>query len=166
MSTPSFARRSTRLVSVNARVVGLHLHERHGEHPRAVDEVAGRVGGGIERDSHAQSVKRAVVIVDRSTHEALGLQPGDLREQITTQGLPSVSALAPDTELRVGGLTLRVNGEAAPCLHIGELVGVDDPVAFQASLVGRRGATCTVIAADGPARIGDAVEVLSVRVPA
>jgi MOSC domain-containing protein YiiM len=149
---------------MNARVVGLYLHERHGEHPRAVTEAVGRVSGGIEGDSHAHSAKRAVVIVDRSTHEALGLHPGDLREQITIEGLPGVSALAADTELRVGGLILRVNGDAAPCLHIGELVGVDDVVAFQASLVGRRGATCTVVAADGPVRIGDAVEVLPARV--
>ncbi|HEY3126305.1 MAG TPA: hypothetical protein VGK07_04530 [Candidatus Limnocylindria bacterium] len=149
---------------MKARVVGLHLHERHGEHPRAVAEVVGRVGGGIEGDSHADRTKRAVVIVDRSTHEALGLQPGDLREQITIDGMPGVSALATDTELRVGGLTLRVNGDAAPCLHIGELVGVDDALAFQASLAGRRGATCTVIAVDGPARIGDPVEVLPARV--
>jgi hypothetical protein len=34
----------------------------------------------------------------------------------------------------------------------------------QASLAGRRGAECTVIAADGPVRIGDAVDVLPARV--
>ena len=149
---------------MTVRVVGLHLHERHGEQPRAVSEVTGRIGGGIEGDSHAGRTKRAVVIVDRSTHEALGLQPGDLREQITTTGLPGVTTLAPGTELRVGALTLRVNGEAAPCTHIGEMLGVDDAPAFQASLAGRRGAICTVIAVDGPARIGDAVLVLPARV--
>ena len=149
---------------MNATVVGLHLHERHGEHPRAVDEVVGRVGGGLEGDSHARRVKRAVVVVDRSVHEALGLQPGDLREQITTAGLPGVSVLAPDTELRIGGLTLRVNGECAPCTHIGEMLGVDDVLAFQAALEGRRGAECTVVAVEGPVRIGDAVEVLPARV--
>ncbi len=146
---------------MNARVVGLHLHERHGEHPRAVDEVVGRVGGGIEGDSHARRAKRAVVVVDRAAQEALGLQPGDLREQITIQGLPGVTTLAPGTELRVGAITLRVNGEAAPCTHIGEMLGVDDVVAFQAALAGRRGAECTVVAADGPVRIGDAVEVMA-----
>lgn len=149
---------------MSARVVGLHLHERHGEHPRAVDQVVGRVGGGIEGDSHAHRARRAVVIVDRSVHEALGLQPGDLREQITIQGLPGVTTLAPGTELRVGALTLRVNGEATPCTHIGEMLGVDDVLTFQASLAGRRGAECTVTAADGPARIGDAVEVLRAKV--
>jgi len=149
---------------VNARIVGLHLHERHGERPRPVAEVVGRVGGGIEGDSHAHRAKRAVVIVDRSVYEALGLQPGDLREQVTVEGLPDVTTLAPGTELRAGAITLRVNGEAAPCTHIGELVGVEDVAAFQASLGGRRGAECTVIAVDGPARIGDAVEVLPARV--
>ena len=145
---------------MNARIVGLHLHERHGERPRAVAEVVGRVGGGIEGDSHAHRAKRAVVIVDRSVYEALGLQPGDLREQVTVEGLPGVTTLAPGTELRAGAITLRVNGEAAPCTHIGELVGVEDVAVFQASLGGRRGAECTVIAVDGPARIGDAIEVL------
>jgi MOSC domain-containing protein YiiM len=160
---PSGGERSN-LHQVNARVVGLHLHERHGEHPRAVGQVTGRVGGGIEGDSHAGRAKRAVVIADRSAHDALGLQPGDLREQITVDGLPGVTTLEVGTELRVGGITLRVNGEAAPCTHIGEMLGVDDVLAFQAALAGRRGAECTVIAVDGPARIGDPVVVLAARV--
>jgi MOSC domain-containing protein YiiM len=151
---------------MTATVVSLQLHERHRERPRAVDEVVGRVGGGIEGDSHADRAKRAVVIVDRSTHEALRLQPGDLREQITTDGLPDLSRLAPETELRIGGITLRVNGPAEPCLHIGELLGVADVEGFQASLDGRRGAVCTVIAADRPARIGDRVKVVPARVRA
>ena len=147
-----------------AKLIGLFLHERHGERPRAVVEVTGRVGGGIEGDSHVRRTARAVVVVDRSTHEALGLQPGDLREQITTAGLPEISRLPPGTELRLGGLTLRVTGAAEPCTHIGKLVGAADVIAFQASLAGRRGATCTVVAADGPARVGDAVEILPARV--
>jgi MOSC domain-containing protein YiiM len=150
--------------SVKAQVVSLQLHESHGAPLRPVREVAGRVGGGIEGDSHVDRPKRAVVIADRSTHEALGLVPGDLREQITVDGLPGVSLLAPDTEIRVGGLTLRVVGECEPCTHIGEMAGVDDVEAFQASLQGRRGAVCTVIAATGPVRIGDPVEVLPARV--
>ena len=151
---------------MNARIVALHLHERHGERPRAVNEVTGRVGGGIEGDSHAHRVKRAVVIADRSAHDALGLQPGDLREQITVEGLAGVSLLAPDTEIRAGGITLRVNGEAEPCTHIGEMLGVADVLEFQALLAGRRGATCTVVAVDGPARVGDPVRVLPARVNA
>ena len=146
------------------RVVSLQLHEGHGLPMRAVPQADARVGGGIEGDSHAHRARRAVVIVDRSVYEGLGLRPGDLREQLTVEGLPGVTTLPPGTEIRVGGITLRVNGEATPCTHIGELVGTDDAVAFQASLAGRRGAECTVIAVDGPARIGDGVEVLPARV--
>jgi MOSC domain-containing protein YiiM len=149
---------------VQAHVVALQLHALHGSPLRPVREVNGRVGGGIEGDSHVDRAKRAVVLADRSTHEALGLVPGDLREQITVEGLPGVSLLPPDTEIRVGGLTLRVVGACEPCTHIGEMVGVDDVEAFQASLQGRRGAVCTVIAATGPARIGDPVDVLPARV--
>jgi MOSC domain-containing protein YiiM len=145
---------------MSAKVVSLQLHERHGAHPRAVREVTARVGGGLEGDSHAHHVRRAVVVVDRSTLDALDLAFGDLREQITIDGVPDISQLRPGTEIRIGAVTLRVNGECEPCTHIGELNGHADVLAFQAALNGRRGATCTVLKTDGPIRVGDPVEVL------
>jgi MOSC domain-containing protein YiiM len=57
-------------------------------------------------------------------------------------------------------VTLRVNAECEPCTHIGELNGQPDVEAFRAKLAGRRGASCTVVAADGPVRVGDLVSVL------
>ena len=77
-----------------AHVVSLQLHEGHGKPMRAVPEAAVRVGGGLEGDSHTHRSKRAVTIVDRSTHDAVGVRPGDLREQITVEGLPSLGSLA------------------------------------------------------------------------
>lgn len=145
---------------MSAKVVSLQVHERHGEHPRAVREVSARVGGGIEGDSHVHRVRRAVVVLDRSALDSLGLAFGDLREQITIEGLPDVTKLSPGTELRIGDVTLVVNGECEPCTHIGEMNEQPDVLAFQASLAGRRGATCTVIATDGPIRVGDPVNVL------
>ena len=59
-------------VALMARVVSLQLHEGHGKPMRAVPEAPVRVGGGIEGDSHAQRSKRAVTVVDRSTHDAVG----------------------------------------------------------------------------------------------
>ncbi|MGH2498634.1 MAG: MOSC domain-containing protein [Candidatus Limnocylindria bacterium] len=143
---------------MSARVISLQLHERHGDPPRAVAEVRGRVGGGLVGDSHERKAKRAVLVVDRSTLDDLGLAPGDLREQITVEGLRGVSALEPGTELRVGGIALRVNGPCEPCTHIGGLIGVADPEELRRSLLGRRGVACSVSAA-GVARIGDAVAV-------
>ena len=123
-------------------------------------QIAGRVGGGLVGDSHEGRVTRAVLVVDRSTLDDLGLSPGDLREQITLAGLPGVTSLTPGTELRIGGLVLRVNGPCEPCTHIGGLLGVPDPEDLRRSLVGRRGVVCTVVAAEGTARVGYGVDIL------
>jgi MOSC domain-containing protein YiiM len=150
---------------VSARIVSLQLHRVRLERPMPVDAVVGRVGGGLEGDSHVAKTTRSVLVVDRSALDDLGLAPGALREQMTVEGLPDVTSLAPGTLVRAGGITLRVNGPCEPCTHIGELNEVEDPEAFRLRLAGRRGAVCTVVAADAPARVGDAVEVLA-AVPA
>ena len=142
-----------------ARVVSLQLHDAHGEPLRRTDEVRGHIGGGLEGDSHVDRERRGVVVLDRSTNDALGLQAGDLREQVTIEGLPELNSLAVGTRLRIGGITLKVNGPCEPCTHIGELNGVADPRAFQAQLEGRRGLICTVLAADAPVHVGDDVAV-------
>jgi MOSC domain-containing protein YiiM len=145
---------------MTGRVTSLQIRtEKHGT-PTPVSEAIGRVGGGIEGDVHAHRTTRAVLVIDRATLDALGLKPGDLREEITTEGLPDVTNLATDTELRIGGVTLQVNGPCEPCTHIGELLGVADPEEFRQSLLGRRGALCTVVSVSGPIRVGDPVEVL------
>lgn len=143
-----------------AHVVSLQLHEGHGEPMRAVSEAPVRVGGGLEGDSHVHRSKRAVTIVDRSTHNAVGVKPGDLREQITVEGLPSLGSLGEGTLLRIGAITLRVNGSCDPCTHIGEINGIAEPDEFQSMLEGRRGLVCNVVAADGPVRVGDEVSVM------
>lgn len=146
---------------MTARVISLHLHREKGTRPTPVNAAVGRIGGGVEGDSHVTKTTRAIVVVDRSTLDDLGLAPGDLREQITIEGVRGVTALAPGTRLRVGGLTLQVNGECKPCTHIGEMLEVEDPEIFRQSLEGRRGAACTVVEVAGLVRIGDTVEVLS-----
>jgi len=148
-----------------ARVLSLQLHEAHGKPMRPVQQADARVGGGLEGDSHAHRAKRAVTIVDRSTHDAVGVKPGDLREQITVEGLPSLGSFAEGTLLRIGAITLRVNGSCDPCTHIGEMNGIADPDEFQAMLEGRRGLVCTVILAEGPVRVGDLVSAMEPAVP-
>jgi MOSC domain-containing protein YiiM len=145
---------------MSGRVISLQMRTQKHLDPVAVDEMVGRVGGGIEGDVHGQRTSRAVLVVDRATLDDLGLEAGDLREEITIEGLPDVTGLPEGTDLRIGGVTLRVNGPCEPCLHIGELLGVPDREAFRASLVGRRGALCTVAGATAPIRVGDPVEVL------
>lgn len=150
---------------MSGKVFSLQLHVERCAPLRHVDAVAGLVGGGFVGDRKVGREKRAVLVADRSTLESLGLRPGDLRENVTVDGLPDVTNLPPGTRVRVGGITLRVNGACEPCTHIGEMNGVPDPEAFRLSLIGRRGALCTVVAVDGPARVGDAVEVLVPSLP-
>jgi MOSC domain-containing protein YiiM len=149
---------------VMATVVSLQLHEGHGQPMRPVSQADVRVGGGIEGDSHVQRSKRAVTIVDRSTHDAVGVKPGDLREQITVEGLPSLGSLSEGTMLRIGAITLRVNGSCDPCTHIGEMNGIADPNEFRSMLEGRRGLVCSVVNSDGPLRVGDRVSVMEAAV--
>ncbi|HKC91049.1 MAG TPA: MOSC domain-containing protein [Candidatus Limnocylindria bacterium] len=145
---------------MTGRVISLHVRtEKHGI-PTPVDEVVGRVGGGLDGDMHAHRTSRAVLVVDSATLDALGLAPGDLREEITIEGLPDVTNLPIESELRIGRVTLRVNGPCEPCTHIGELLGVPDREVFRQSLLGRRGALCTVSAVSGPIRVGDPVDLL------
>ena len=150
---------------MSGRVTALHIRtEKHGT-PTPVAEVTGRLGGGLEGDVHVHRSSRAVLVVAGETLKALRLAPGDLREEITIEGLPDVTNLPVDSELRIGGVTLRVGGPCEPCTHIGELLGVPDRETFRQSLLGRRGALCTVSAVSGPIRVGDPVDVL-VRVSA
>ena len=159
LKTQQPAKRYRYALVVSAKVISLQIRTvKHGA-PTPVDVVVGRVGGGLEGDMHAHRTSRAVLVIDRATLDALGLAPGDLREEITIEGLPDVTNLPVDAELRIGGLTLRVNGPCEPCTHIGELLGVPDREAFRQSLISRRGALCTVSAVFGPVRVGDVVEV-------
>jgi MOSC domain-containing protein YiiM len=143
-----------------AQVVSVQLHEGHGKPMRTVAEAAVRAGGGLEGDSHVGRSKRAVTVVDRSTHDAVGVRPGDLREQITVEGMPTLGSLAEGALLRIGAITLRVNGSCDPCTHIGEMNGIADPDEFQSMLEGRRGLVCNVVSATGPVRVGDEVSVM------
>ena len=146
---------------MSARVVSLQLRAEKRGQPAPVSEAVARVGGGLEGDVHAHRASRAILVVDRATLDALRLEPGDLREEITVQGMPDITNLPVDSELRIGSVTLRVNGPCEPCTHIGELLGVADREEFRRSLVGRRGALCTVVAAGAPIRVGDPVALLA-----
>jgi len=82
---------------MNGRVISLHIRSEKHAAPIAVAELVGRVGGGLEGDVHAHRTSRAVLVVDRATLDALQLAPGDLREEITIEGLPDVINLPVDT---------------------------------------------------------------------
>lgn len=145
-------------------VISLQIVTAHRAQPRRVPTVRALVGHGFEGDVHGKKQsgsRRQVSIVDQSTHAALGLKPGDLREQITVD-FPALESLPAGTLLRIGEVTLELTGSCDPCTHIGGLVGVMDAEAFRRVLEGRRGQLARVIAVRGEGLIhsGDRIVVV------
>jgi MOSC domain-containing protein YiiM len=145
-------------------VVSIQLLDAHGRPPRPVSEAVAVPGRGLEGDLDGKTRedgKRQVLLMDTETLDALGLSPGDLRDQVTLD-LPGLQRLPPGTLLRVGEAELELSGPCEPCTHIGELLGKENREVFRQSLVGRRGVLARVVAVTGEGRIrvGDLIELV------
>jgi MOSC domain-containing protein YiiM len=110
---------------------------------------------GFEQCAHGRPAsKRQVLLVDRETLEAMDLQPGIIRENITTDGL-NVNSLQLGQQLRVGEAQLEVSMACTPC----DLMETIRP-GLRKELWGRRGMLCRVLEG-GLIRRGDSIEKLS-----
>jgi MOSC domain-containing protein YiiM len=110
---------------------------------------------GFEGCAHARpGGKRQVLLVDRETLEAMELQPGIIRENITTDGL-NVNSLQVGQLLRVGGARLEVSVICTPCDQMEAI-----RPGLRKELWGRRGMLCRVLGG-GVIHRGDSIEKLS-----
>src|SRR5438876_4622737 len=110
---------------------------------------------GFSGCAHARAAsKRQILLVDRETLEAMNLQPGVIRENITTDGL-NVNGLPIGQLLRVGEAQLEVTAACTPC----DQMEVIRP-GLRKELWGRRGMLCRVLEG-GVIRRGDSIEKLS-----
>jgi MOSC domain-containing protein YiiM len=110
---------------------------------------------GFQGCSHARpGSKRQVLLVDRETLEAMELQPGILRENITTDGL-NVNSLPIGQLLRAGQARLEVTAVCTPCDQMEAI-----RPGLRKELWGRRGRLCRVLEG-GIIRRGDCIEKLS-----
>jgi MOSC domain-containing protein YiiM len=94
---------------------------------------------------------RQVLLVDLETLDAMSLEPGIIRENITTQGL-NVNSLIIGEQLRIGEALLQVSAVCTPCDQL-ELVWTG----LRREIYGRRGMLCRVVEG-GTIRVGDAIE--------
>jgi MOSC domain-containing protein YiiM len=118
-------------------------------------EVRAVTDAGFEGCAHARPGRsRQVLLVDSETLDAMELQPGVLRENITTSGL-NVNSLAIGQQLRVGGIRLEVSEACTPCDQMEKI-----RPGLRKELWGRRGMLCRVIEG-GTIRRGDAIEKMS-----
>ncbi len=122
---------------------------------REAEQVCAVENSGLQGCSHARpGGGRQVLLMDRETLEALGLAPGILRENITTEGL-RVNELAPGQKLCIGQALLEVTLPCTPCAKMEEIRS-----GLRQQIRGRRGMLCRVLRG-GALRRDDAIEMLS-----
>ena len=89
--------------------------------------------------------------MDGETLESFGLQPGQIKENITTSGL-CVNDLAKGQRLAIGQSVLEVTGPCEPCARMDEI-----RMGLQQELYGQRGILCRVIEG-GRIQRGDTIQ--------
>ncbi|MDA1189619.1 MAG: MOSC domain-containing protein [Chloroflexi bacterium] len=141
------------------RVTSLHICTGYQQPMRTVDKATFVEGVGIEGDRHASSErlhnKRQVLLMDAETLESFGLQPSDIRENVTTRGL-DIKTLQKGDRVALGDETvLEITGLCTPCYRLDEhREGLRD------ELEGQRGMLARVVSG-GVVKTGDAVRVLT-----
>ena len=111
---------------------------------------------GLEGCAHARpgGGPRQVLLVDRETLEAMDLQPGVIRENITTEEM-DVNGLATEQEVRIGEVRLQVSEICHPCDQLEKT-----RPGLRREMRGRRGMLCRVLEG-GMIRRGDTIEKVS-----
>lgn len=114
-----------------------------------VDRVEALEETGLEGDRHAKpNSRRQVLMIEEETLEKLGLEPGEVREQVTVRDL-QLDQLVFGARLRIGTALLEVAGPCQPCERMNEIrAGLKD------TLVGRRGRFVRVVQS-GSFAVGD-----------
>ena len=140
------------------QVVSLSLNVGHKMPMRMVDDAAFIADEGIEGDRHAtpRTERRGyqVLLIEHETLEAFHLNPGDVRENVTTTGV-NLSALASGQRLALGdGVVLEISKPCAPCSRMEEV-----RPGLQGELEGGRGMLAAVVEG-GRVKTGDPVRVM------
>jgi MOSC domain-containing protein YiiM len=107
---------------------------------------------GFAGCAHARTKsKRQILLVDKETLDAMELQPGIIRENITTEGL-NVNGLAIGEQLRIGAALMEVSAVCTPCDQLERV-----RPGLRREIYGRRGMLCRVLEG-GAIRVGDTIQ--------
>lgn len=137
-----------------ANVVGLFVSPERGSgraEPR--ERVRAVESQGFEGCAHANPPRREVLLVSKEHLDAVGVEPGAIRENVTVEGV-DVQAWSPGQQVRVGDAVLEITMVCDPCHRMDEL-----RAGLRSQLDGRRGMLAHVVDG-GEIVLGDAVEIL------
>lgn len=137
-----------------ASVTHLFICPAHGQPAREVPEARALPDWGLEGCAHARrGSKRQVLLMDAETLAEMSLLPGQVKENVVTDGL-SLRALEKGQRLRLGEALLEVTVPCSPCNFIESLrPGLEE------KLRSKRGMLFRVIEG-GLIRPGDPIEVI------
>jgi MOSC domain-containing protein YiiM len=136
-------------------VLRLYLCPVLGQPAREVPEARAMADWGLDGCAHARrGSKRQVLLMDSETLAEMDLHPGQVKENILTQGL-DVRGLARGQRLRIGQALLEVTIPCTPCSMFEAI-----RPGLEAQMRGKRGMLCRVLE-DGTIRSGDPVALVA-----
>ena len=135
-------------------IVHLQLKPAEGAPMRPASVVEAIVDYGLRDDANAGRTKRQVLIIEREALDEFGLPIGDVRENITVQGI-QLAGLLPGTRLKVGSALLEATLDCAPCQFI-----EDKRPGLREAMKGKRGTLFRVIEG-GEINVGDEIRVIT-----
>ncbi|MFN3430370.1 MAG: MOSC domain-containing protein [Candidatus Sericytochromatia bacterium] len=148
------------MTSSNPTIRHLFLAQAKGTPMLPVEEAIAVEQRGLAGDRHAKRAaggKRQVLLMDAASHDALGLPPGTLKENIVVEGVP-IEALPPGQRLALGSeVIVEITMICVPCQKLNAI----RPGLLKASW-GNRGMLARVLKG-GRMRVGDAVTLLDVN---
>ena len=135
-------------------ISNLHIARVKGTPSDPVQEATALSSKGLEGDrSCSEANVRQVLFMDKETLDRLDLQPGQIKENITTAGIDLTQAKTGQVFFIGEQVTMEVVGECEPC---GKMDGIR--VGLKERLNGKRGMLATVING-GDIKVGDAIRI-------
>ncbi len=136
-----------------ATVIHLQLKPAEGKPMTPVTAVEALPNYGLRDDANAGSTKRQILIIERELLDEFQLPIGDVRENITVQGI-RLAGMAAGTKVRVGQALLEATLDCAPCQFI-----EDKRPGLREAMKGKRGTLFKVIEG-GEIKVGDKIVIV------
>lgn len=137
-----------------ANVVGLFVSPvRDSGRSEARERVRAIESRGLDGCAHANPPRREVLLVSKEHLDALGLEPGTIRENVTVEGA-DVQSWPVGGQVRVGRALLEITMVCDPCARMDAL-----RPGLRAELEGKRGMLAHVVEG-GEIALGDTVELV------
>ena len=135
-------------------VIHLQIKPARGAPMQPVGMVEAVAEQGLRNDSQFGRSKRQVLIIERETLAEFELPIGDVRENITVEGI-KLTGLPAETRLQAGRALLEVTMDCTPC----KFIETKRP-RLRDQMVGRRGTLFKVIEG-GEIKLGDEVRIVA-----